>query len=939
MGGAEGTAGGVVPLADVVVWSSARAVAWPRPTGPDAPRDLTGEPIEPGAYPIVPILEALTTHHTTEAHATGVLLAGETRQPRISKVGLSRLLADNHHPHLHVLLVDVDRDPHEPWPNGADGPEARAFVELVALLCPDAGVYTTRRGARLVWVLERPVHVEHIHSWVTMYLEHLRAEGFEGLTGMRLDGCSADWHRGFRLPHTPAGGPTLTDFTALERGMRLDWTPPSPTTAGRRRTKTAVAHDADFGECPEMADLRDRLPSPHDWATLRATPGLEEVAPRLAAGAPYADPGARDTTLTRGMGATVRALLHLHRPDLDNPTDAAIELAERAMAVWLPSLESALDTDPDGTAPGTDKAWRHATTFAATDVDELVQEENTRAALAEALSAPEVASIPLDHVDHPDPPAAKTSSPSTSSHVDHRPPSAPPEVVWPDPDGPPLPTVVLIGDKRYSVLDTTDKRNGYGEPVPSVALPREITLRAPDLAADAFDGKGRPHGAGHILARVGAVAHKVSARYVDDTDPAPRVNTFDPVTGTFCRSVCAPLETTPRYHADVAAWLYELSGGRNDELHEALLDWLATVSVLSRATTTLYLRGPDSVGKTLFAHGVAALWGDAPVSFSEATGRFNVGLLSSPIVHLSEGVDNKRLEKDGASSAFRALSGDGRHTIELKFEGTTALLGHPRMIIGANNDDALPLGSAHHTRDDLGAIAKRVLYVRSSARAAQVLAHVPVSRLATWAQPNGPIPQHIAHLIHTRREAALSRASRRFLVQGRESVWHRALLLYSGHNEAALGAVADSVIAGNPCTSVEPRAPQGAPKGAECVPERARVWVNVAALHRAWRTIVDEDGPRPTRAVLARTIRDLSPSERSSSRVAGGRGGKPRGGGTRRVRCWDVPGDLVLRVAEAHNVDALDVLKDRLAGRLSRVGGGAARGMAFGAGEKSKKSH
>jgi hypothetical protein len=412
-----------------------------------------------------------------------------------------------------------------------------------------------------------------------------------------------------------------------------------------------------------------------------------------------------------------------------------------------------------------------------------------------------------------------------------------------------------------------------------------------------------PFLAARIVASCGAAAHEVVARYV--VPGGRQVTTYDTRTSTLHRAVAPLLPAEAARQPDVEAWLRELAGGYYVDdggdaaltMHTLLLDWLATVHRLDRATTALYLRGDPDAGKTLFARGVAAMWSDAPVSFKEATGQFNAGLLKCPIVHLSEGVDGGRFASAGASAAFRALVGDRSHRIEAKYEAVSTLIGHPRVIVGANNDDALPIGAGHHTRDDLDAIARRVLYLRASARAAELLREVPPHRLARWAAPGGAIPRHVAWLRETRGEAALERAGSRFLVEGREAGWHRALLLRSGGNETVLSAVVEAVARhARGAILVEPR-PNG---DGVVVAEAARVWVNVSKLHRAWKALVDEDGPKPTRAQLARTIRDLSPSDRSrTQRLGSGRTAE-------QARCWDLPGDLVLRVAEAHGVDSLE---------------------------------
>jgi len=932
--------------ASVVVWPSAFAVGWTGNPAVDDPPEAARPPDwrGPPLLDVVPLGAALARRWTTDAHGAGVLvpLDGadraaldeggplgplfEARQPRLKKTAARALVEAGQPPVLAVVLVDFDRVPHEPWPDGPAGPAASRAVELATVLCPLASAYATRAGLRLVWSLPPGglVPVAKANAWLRSWLAELSARGVgcrcadkhvdasgaplpPGALGLHLDASSAEWTRGFRLPRVRRDGVDLDPAIDIAPpGTHLDWTPPGGLAAldAAPLALVTVATSANGGagagafELPTLADLPPLTDT--DWGILASTEGVSDLVPALRAGEPFAGPGDRDRAIVRGLGATCRALLRRVTPpsppdDADEVERSTLDLADRTFAVWLASVEA---TVADGAGPElVAKAWRLTIDFAFRDAAEgaadlVAARERAGTALA-VVTATATAKAVVDGEE------VEPGAPGAAAGTVHL---GPVELAQ-------LGPVVVVVGQRFVVLDATpDQRHGggYGPLVPAVALVAEIRDRAPGLAV--LSARGIPHPAARIVAHHGTIATSTVAKYV--TGPASARTTFDRTTRTLRRAVCPLRPVVAAEQADVAEWLAELAGGPAEAgpggALDLLLDWLATVTILDRATAALYLRGKPDAGKTLFARGVASPWADAPVAFATAVGQFNAGLLDCPVVHLSEGVDKKAASgKEGFSAAFRALVGDRTHRTEAKYEPAGTLVGHPRVIIGANNDDALPIGEGHHTRDDLDAIARRVLYLRASPRAGAVLAAVPPLRLATWTDPGGPIAAHLAWLFATRASAALARSGSRFLVEGREGGWHRALLLRSGGNEAILAAIASGVapVSGGPSAAAVSVEPADVKRG-----RSGRVWVNISRLHRAWKALVDEDGQRPPRATLARTVRDLSPSESSKVRRFG------EGRTAPQLRAWDVPADLVLKVGEAHGIPQLDTLRARLAG-------------------------
>ena len=172
---------------------TAKVCVWPdnNVTGWDG--DLSSPAVE---FPVVDLLEALTTVYDHDAHFTiGLVHASE--QPRLKKYqtngGGSALKAYRDiglDPLFSCVAVDVDRP---------DGHDADAWWAAQVVLLEQsatwatAGWYRTLGGYRLVWTLEEPLRAEaYEHLQRRIYTEMLRV-------GVQVD-VLPDWTRCFRLP-------------------------------------------------------------------------------------------------------------------------------------------------------------------------------------------------------------------------------------------------------------------------------------------------------------------------------------------------------------------------------------------------------------------------------------------------------------------------------------------------------------------------------------------------------------------------------------------------------------------------------------------------------------------------------------------------------------------------------------------------------------------
>lgn len=277
---------------------------------------------------------------------------------------------------------------------------------------------------------------------------------------------------------------------------------------------------------------------------------------------------------------------------------------------------------------------------------------------------------------------------------------------------------------------------------------------------------GKADGNGDRKLKIGEFLENYSTVAKDSVvDLALQESYFDPVKETFHEAPCPLLrDIEPREDPRVAAWLEKLGG----EHHDKLLDWIATVTLLRLPTCALYLSGPKSAGKTMLAQGLARLWthGSA-TSIEQIAGQWTHDLTRCPIVLADETLPWQA----GKTSAWlRAFVGGGSRTLTRKYLSSVALLGHPRLILAANNDTLL-VGQEDLGGEDLAAVAARFLHIQVTQEAAKYLALLGGREGTAGWVAGGAIARHALWLRDNR---DVDRGGR-FLVEGEVSAMHRRL--------------------------------------------------------------------------------------------------------------------------------------------------------------------
>lgn len=332
--------------------------------------------------------------------------------------------------------------------------------------------------------------------------------------------------------------------------------------------------------------------------------------------------------------------------------------------------------------------------------------------------------------------------------------------------------------------------------------------------------------------------------------------------GTLYLGRCHPEPAEPVYHARIAEWLHCLGGGDpwGDAPADAavgptsvrLLDWLATCHQLDRPTAALYLRGERACGKSMLALAICRGFGPHSASYSDVVlGNYSGALLRSPILTVSERVPE--MPGKPAAALFReAVTATSRALTE-KYQASGTLRGCPRIVISANDDDALRLGDSEDRAGD-DAIGERILRCVAHPGTGDLLrSWGGWQETQDWVESGGRPGRIWEHVAWLREHHVLSRAPERLLVYGDPATWLAGVAarhgLARGILLATARAVASSDHSANACASVD----------------AGVVHVYVAELQGRWAYLAG-DQRAPSLQQLGRALGKIADRRRGSDR-------------------------------------------------------------------------
>jgi len=261
-----------------------------------------------------------------------------------------------------------------------------------------------------------------------------------------------------------------------------------------------------------------------------------------------------------------------------------------------------------------------------------------------------------------------------------------------------LPRVVNF-DKLYWVRPHDSET--FGKPIQASALTVHLDNSFRHCCPEVTPEDGGPRRLLPVqVAEYRIVYHRpdttFEAREVPNPDGSTRI---EPTLIQGLRSCVAPI-----YHAEVAEWMQALAGAQVDRL----CGWIAGCgqSLLDKPWKALLIFGATRIGKSLLAHGLAAIYGHvSAISQKDAESHFNAELATNPFELVDE-----HFIKDYTTDQFRTQISSLSHTCEQKFMPRTTIESAIRMICAFQAKEDFAFSDAPG-RADLDAIERRCFFI------------------------------------------------------------------------------------------------------------------------------------------------------------------------------------------------------------------------------------
>lgn len=278
----------------------------------------------------------------------------------------------------------------------------------------------------------------------------------------------------------------------------------------------------------------------------------------------------------------------------------------------------------------------------------------------------------------------------------------------------------------------------------------------------------------------------------------------------------------PQFSADVDEWLHKLFGDKYD----LGIEWLSWCLEVGAPICAMNLYGAPGAGKGLLVQGLAECFEGERMNDGRVMGKFNEGLLHTPVINCDEGVPQiKSDEALALDQAFRSFVSGGNITIRSMYQNPFSANVYPRIVFTSNDRDILKsiVGHRDLTDDDIRAIELRLLSINVTSTAREYLtAKGNYSFTAGWVHGKDKsryiLANHIRHLYEFRKPS--KHGSGRLLVEGEvDTMLVRGLRLRSASAQTVLKTLVKMV-----------ESPSGKRHGLHVDQVEGKVWVTPAGL-------------------------------------------------------------------------------------------------------------
>lgn len=706
------------------------------------------------AAELLPLEEALMRHWPSDAHLVqyGLWPDDSPDMPRLNKVVLPHVRVRGGDVACSILAVEYDCPGHAALTLPAAEALAAALSTLPAPLDQWTAFYTTRNGARLIYVLSHSVLVEEFEGVHAGVVRDLRRCGFAATDDV------GDWTRTFRLPSVERrNDDNSTSDTRLEPlhelvvrpQFRLDPASILPVKIERIIGVALDAADLVVGPAPEdvatraLIFLEEGKPTPWHVEARKRLRGRECFAP-LFEQAQFAKPGNRTNRIQSLVGEAAAVLRHL-------PGTGEVLL-------YALFLEPILALEPDAQTPDwRDPLWLACRKWWAVESKKLALEraaEAVRAVTQETVMERIVKGMRR----WCDAPALHESDESAAHFAaKHLFACTETQVHVMRPDGMYDP----VGVSQRLVLSRAR----------AVGLDTLVPLEEIEAS-----GRKRSLTAQQLIDHHGTVA-----RYVEGVVGTPGLfGASIRNLGSERATLSVPMywrrdELEPKYDKEVAAWLQALAG---DERLPLLERWIACALAFEDGPTcALSVCGSPGIGKKMLVQGLAECVSTEVVADgAELFAEYQTFVMRTPFFVVDEGFPKKVGGGRDPADTFRHMVAGDPISVNQKYIARLEVRNPLRLIFTANNLDVVGTLTAGRdlSPDDRAALAQRLLHLDCTDDAAILLRQR--GGLAWTSSPgrrwvrrdNGQksdyiVARHFMHLYATRKEVP---AGNRLLMEG-----------------------------------------------------------------------------------------------------------------------------------------------------------------------------
>jgi hypothetical protein len=695
---------------------------------------------------VTPLHLALEIQYETDAHFVTYLVdGGEDDFPRLNKPVLAPLEEEGAEVRCTMLVLDYDNPDHGAW-------SQKKLAEFLTKVGEHenetvrnyTAFYTTKHGARFIYVLETPVPVMEAELRLQSLVTKFHA------AGIAVDKATKDWTRLFRLPFvTRDDKPTWADPLAFvdvqpDKRLALDLVP------ALGQMNKAVAYARVDADQPTVEEAEALLVTTNESGRKHATAWYKDAKKMLHGRDCYscifeddrlADHGERNPTVFSYAGSVV-AIMH-GRPG---------STIQKCYALLLPAvmqLEGA-----DGNRSWEEHLWhslKHAW-----GREEGKAQERAREAEKEQEVVLTGRALLLAGVRK----WCKEAGYKGAMRDD--------EELWEWLRE----RMILSCHGQYFVL----RPSGYygRTSCRKDALPAAIRRARIDGYIDFWDTREDKDGNHYQVERPIA---KVMSDHMTNIDhiagranlPGSILTLNESGQRTIVHGIYSlRTDIKPLYNKDVDDWLHNLTR----EKYEAVTHWLAHALDFSRPICAMSIVGPPSCGKGMLVQALAECINTKKVAEgAEIVNDYQYDIARTPFLNIDEGFPKKRFGGDAADN-FRRWVGGGAITVNAKFQIPLTIHSPMRVILTANNHEVVRAITQGKTlsNEDRDAIAARIFHWEAPKTAGDWLdAKGGYSHTQGWidgddGKPgNATIARHLLWLHQERSPAAKGR----FLVSGK----------------------------------------------------------------------------------------------------------------------------------------------------------------------------